>query len=92
MARPINLFHPLAPSLFCTFLRRRKAYNSFRLLLGASNASDLRSYFSCTPPPYFLASAFSWLNSPQGYAYWADLDSDWMDVLDLFNIPKKLTY
>ena len=92
MARPIDSFRPLASSLFCTFLKRRKVYNSFRLLLGASKASDFRSYFSRTPPSYFLASAFSWLDSPQGFSYWADLDSDWMEVLELFNIPKKLIY
>lgn len=80
--KPINVdYRSVAPILFCTFLRKRKAYYTFIRHLGAHSSGALRSYLEGTKPALYFASAFCWKTTPEGPDYWSNLDSEWYHII-----------
>lgn len=71
-------------SLFCTFLKRNNAYDSF-----VRNSSDSRvfpiDWLKDIIPECYILFAFRWASTPEGRKYWSLLNDKWKLALNLFN-------
>lgn len=73
-------------TLFCTFLKQNRAYNSFmRNLSESSSVSDDRDFARFNPKDY-VNVAFFWSSTPEGSDYWSFLDREWQFVVKLFKL------
>lgn len=81
-----NFSYPTASVLFRAFLRKNRAYRSFRRSFILDSSESLLSYLDRVTPALFFGNAFIWRNSPEGYRYWYELNAKWIYVVIAFKL------
>lgn len=44
-----------------------------------------RRFFTYEPPEFYISSAFSWIQTPEGLKYWSQKDLDWVSYVQNIN-------
>ncbi len=62
-----------------TFLKKHRAYRKYirNLKLIRQTPTSVDEYTDLTEPKGLLIQAFKWVETPEGFKYWNDLESEW---------------
>ena len=55
---------------------------------GCRSTYNPRRFFTYEPPEFYISSAFSWIQTPEGLKYWGQKDLDWVSYVQ--NINKRI--
>ena len=77
---------------FMRFMKQKKAWAAFKINLNdwslqygmsrpykTHRGVNVSLYLKGCPPIFYVGRSFAWEKSPQGYEYWAKINSKWED-------------
>lgn len=69
--------------LFIDFLKEKEVYEKYIQYLnrGGFGIDNIDDMFNEMPPHRWLRNAFSWVNTKENFAYWARIDTKWVNIL-----------
>ena len=66
--------------MFLYFLKENNIYNKYKYELRVRGNTIDGFLDKCDKPMSFLAESFNWVNTPQGYDFWREINRKWIAI------------
>lgn len=73
-----------AIALFLIYLQKNGVYTSFVDKCGRGSIDETCVHLNRMEPRQFFSGAFPWMDTPEGFRYWAKMDAAWRYVCSAF--------
>lgn len=75
-----NLCNKKYKKIFLLFLKENNIYNKYKYQLRVRGNTIDEFLDKCDKPMSFLAESFNWVNTPQGYDFWREINRKWIAI------------